>query len=191
MIRRHSFATVLVTILALGSMAPVSHGAVLGKGTVELQGSGSFSQTSVNINSDDFGTVTSSNLGLSFAQATSDEIMLGFTLSLGYDAVDPSGSASASQSLLGIRADFTRNFDAGESAVGFLQFSAGLERVADTSNSETNVALPRVTGGMRFLVGNSASLNVYAGAQYRFREDYTQTDLVAGFGFSVFPGGVK
>lgn len=174
---------------AMGSlllMASVAAAGTLAKGSTELMGSAGFSSYSISGSSNSV-TVVSTELGYGFCLTDNWEILP--TASL--QSLSAGGHTTSSLSAI---VSGVYNFATAEgNIVPYLQAGVGLGSESSGGSSISSSIIPLVGGGVRFLVGNSAAINL--GASYRrdtwtdHGESLTQSTTGIQAGLSIFPKG--
>jgi hypothetical protein len=178
---------IAAAVVALGASAPGARAAQLAKGSVEFAPSVSF--THQNFKREGYGNVDH------FTQLTVTPTM-GFCLSDHYEVTggllirheSVNGESSTS---LGATAGLTYNFSPRGNLVPFASLGFGTLFYGGFSFDETAVLAPMVSGGVRLLVGNNASVNLSLGYQHESNANgefnASSNRLLASVGVSLFP----
>ena len=179
----------MLAVAALGSlllMASVAAAGTLAKGSTELMGSAGFSSYSISGSSNSV-TVVSTELGYGFCLTNNWEILPAASIQ------SLSAGGHTASTLSGIVSAVYNFATASGTAVPYLQAGVGLGSESSGGSSISSSILPLVGGGVRFLVGNSAAVNL--GATYRrdtwtnHGESLTQSTTGVQAGLSIFPKG--
>lgn len=186
-----SIATVLVVAFATASVA-----GELPKGTIELSTTGSFSHQSMSMDGTDAGSQTNMNLTGEVGYSLTRNLSLAGGLVFQHAGVSPEGGESVSASQYGPQAGLRWNFATKSSIVPFVEGKFGvLAYGGDASDgAETTLLLPSIGGGVRVLLGETASVN-FSGNYVRQQnasgvDQLNSNDIRFGVGLSVFPGGL-
>lgn len=180
-------AILALSALAFGfAGATPSESAELGKGAIELGPSLAYSHNSF---SSDF-TTTTLDVNAFLGYFVSDMVELGGALLVSYQAVDFGGGFDGSTTSAGLTGGVTVNFVSSGNVVPFLRGSVGFLSNSE-SGSETTLIAPLLEGGLRVMVGSSASVNFGVGYQRLSNalgvQDETANVVTLGVGVSVFP----
>lgn len=181
-------------LVGLVALVPVASAATLEKGTVELQTNAAFVHSSYSFSGDHVGNTTLINLAAGVGYCVSSLFEIDGGLQLTHASFDDDGGGSSSATAFGFTAGVTANLPlSSESVVPFV--GAGLGVLAFSgdapSGSETSVTAPYVRGGLRVLVGNSASVNF--GLAYAHQtnaegvKDLNNNQIGLTVGISIFP----
>jgi hypothetical protein len=172
----------LCTILAARGASAVG----LAKGTSELSGTAGFNSTSIEGLS-----VTNVEINAGYGYCFSSNWELMPTLAL----TSVSSGGETATSFAGA-ANIVYNFSTNGQAVPYLRGGLGFGTISSGGGSSLNVsAIPVLGGGVRVLVGNSASVNF--GAFYVHQSWSSGGSSVSGnefgltVGLSIFPNGLK
>lgn len=192
MFRSKAAALLFAVHLAIILAAPPAGAAQLPRGTSELFVDAAFAHNSFSYRDDSIGSTTQLDLGLGVGYCVSDVVELGGAFTILHAGYDGENGDSDSATAAGLQGSVTLNIATRGATVPYVSAELG---VVDYSGSgATSYALPVIGAGIRFLVGNSASLNV--GAHFvrltnaQGREDLDATSLQLGAGVSLFPGGI-
>ncbi len=189
-----AFLTVSLLALGLASATP-SQSADLGKAAIELNPSLAYSHNSVSgFSGLDF-TTTSLDISGLVGYFVSDMVELGGGLLVTYESVDYEGLVGGAQSATaaGLIGGIALNFASSNNVVPFVRGSVGfLSNSGDLYiDNETTVIAPLLEGGLRVMVGRSASVNFVVGYQHRSDvfgvRDQSVNSVTLGVGVSVFP----
>jgi len=190
--RRHAILVLLTLALGLASAGP-SHAAGLAKGTLELGPSLAYAHSSYEFQgSSDFSTTTL-DVNAFLGYCLNPRVELGGSVLVSYQSVEFPGSifGNASATSAGLTGGITLNFSTAGNAVPYLRASLGfLANSGDATEHETTVLAPMLEGGLRLMVGNSASVNFAVGYQHRSDafgvQDESANVITFGVGVSVF-----
>jgi len=177
----------------LASATP-SESSPLGKGALEINPSLAYSHNSYSsFGSTDF-TTTTVNVSGFLGYFVSDMIEVGGAVLVSYQSFDfgaPIGSSSSTSA--GLTGGVAVNFVSSGNVVPFLRGSLGfLSNSGDAGfGTETTVIAPLLEGGLRVMVGSSASVNFVVGYQHQTSalgvQDESANVITLGVGVSVFP----
>ena len=178
--------TVAGLVVSLFVTASVAAAATLDKGATELAGSAGVTSTSF------------SGGGTSTTVVTAD-VKYGFCVSRNWEIAPQviltslSGGGSTLTNFSGAVSGIYNFATAGNNLVPFLEAGVGLGSVSAGGSSQSFSTLPLLAGGIRMLMGNSASINITAGYQRVSMSSggSTATENTIGVqaGLSIFPRG--
>jgi hypothetical protein len=182
-----------LALLSLAIAPSIATAATLREGTVELAPSMSLTRTSLSFLGSDAGSITSITGSARLGYCLTNRVEIDGELLVDHTSIDPPGSPSENATSIGIGGGLTFNFASSSQTIPFLRFGLGiLTNSGDLSaGTETTVLAPVIEGGLRVLVGSSASVNF--AAQYEHAENaFGDPDLNANtfglvVGVSVFP----
>jgi hypothetical protein len=184
-----AIVALVVLTLGPGGAAP-SAAAPLGKGALEIGPSLAFSHNSY---SDVSQSIFFTSLSTSTLDATgfvgyfvTDMVELGGSARVTYQSYDY-GFGSSSSTVAGLTGGITLNFISSGSIVPLLRGSLGV-----SWGGPENMLIPSLEGGLRAMVGRSASVNFLVGYQHQtipFSDvgDRSVNSVTFGVGVSVFP----
>lgn len=196
--RRPAVLLVLMLLtLGLTNAAP-SRSSELGKGAIELNPSLAYSHNSHSGYAGVDITTTTLDVSGFVGYFVSDRLELGGALLVSRESLvigeDGGGSGSAqSATAAGLVGGVALNFPASGRLVPFVRGSVGfLSNSGDLYiDNSTTVIAPLLEGGLRVMVGGSASVNVVVGYAHRSNaygvQDQTIRSVTLGVGVSVFP----
>lgn len=180
----------LLLPLGLANAAPLES-SDLGKGAIELNPSLAFAHNSYTYGGDSFDITTLDVSGL-IGYFVSDMVELGGGLLVSHQTVDFGGPAE-SATAAGLIGGVALNFVLSGNVVPFVRGSVGfLSNSGDFSEGTmTTVIAPLLEGGVRLMVGRSASVNFVVGYQHQSNvnglQDLSRNSVTLGVGVSVFP----
>jgi hypothetical protein len=189
-----TFATLLaLSALALGPAAPApAQAASLSPGTVELNPSFAFNSSRYFLDGTLQFTTSTTDLSGFVGYCVSDRLELGGALLISRLSADPCGGAGISVTSAGLSGGVTVNFSSTGKLVPYLRGSLGfLSNTGDVGGSETTYLVPLLEGGLRAMVGSTASVNFVVGFQHQVHAggepDQSANIITLGIGMSVFP----
>jgi hypothetical protein len=196
MCRVAAFVVLSVLILGLvggpGGPAP-SAAAPLGKGAVEIGPSLAYSHSSYSFSgSSDFSTTTVDVNGF-VGYFVTDMVEVGGSLLVTYLSIDAGPSANASSTDAGLTGGITLNFVSSGNVVPFVRGSLGFTSHSGEASfgSQSTLIAPLLEGGLRAMVGRSASVNFTVGYQHHSDAlgvpDESANIVTFGVGVSLFP----
>ena len=153
-------AVCLVSSLVV-ACAPSMALAALESGTIELGVDAMMLHSSYTYDGEDVATRTDVTLALGLGYCVTNLVELKGGLTFTRASVDPEVGDSSSASAFGALAGVALNFGSDGPVVPYVQGSIGILTYGGDAyeDPEASLILPRVTGGVRFLVGDSASVN--------------------------------
>ena len=183
-------ALLAVPLSAAGS-PPSATGNQLSEGSVEVSPSVSFSHQ--NFKREGYGNVeTSTRLDIAPT--------VGFCVSRHYEVTGAlltrhQSVNGNSDTALGASAGLTYNFNSAGNVIPYANVGFGALFYGGFALDQTAVLAPMVTGGIRVLVGSTASVNMSLGYQHESNADgefnASANRVLAGVGLSVFPWHTK
>jgi hypothetical protein len=184
-----------LSLLALGlAGAAPSESSDLGRGAIELNPSLTYSHNSFSgFAGTDLTTTTVDVSGL-IGYFVSDMVELGGGVLVSYESLDYGGPGSAvSATAAGLIGGVALNFPTSGNLVPFVRGSAGF--VSNSGDlyvdNATTVIAPLLEGGLRVMVGESASVNFVVGYQHRSNafgvQNQSVDSVTLGVGVSVYP----
>ena len=182
-----------VMLIVLGSTAMAAE---LTKGTVEFTTAGAFSYQSYSYDGTDLGSETTVNVAGEAAYSVTNHVALSGGLVFQHDGNSPEGVDGTNQSSFGPQAGVRYHFTTSSNIVPFVEGKLGLLAYTGDGydDASTTLWLPSVGGGMRVMIGESASVNFLGSFVHQRNaggvEDVSSNDVRFGLGISVFPGGV-
>ena len=186
-------ATILVVLLGLTAAAPAAAGGIE-QGTVELVTNTGFSYSSYSEDGDGV-SVTNLRLGGSVGYFFTSLSELQVALLVDHTSIDIDGGGSASVTNTGMAVHYIANFATESAIVPFIGAGAGvLAHGGDVGNADAaSFIMPRILGGIRFLVGNSASVNLALSYEHQTNalgvEDVSGNVIMLDVGVSAFVQG--
>jgi len=192
------FVTRLATFFALSALGFAAagptrlHAATLSPGTVELNPSFAFSSSRYFENGTLQFTTSTTNLNAFIGYCVSERLEPGGALIISRLSTDPGGGAGFSVTSAGLTGGVTLNFPSSGKLVPYLRASAGfLDNSGDFGGTDPTWLLPMLEGGIRAMVGSTASVNFLVGFQHQIHSggepDETANLITLGVGLSVFP----
>ena len=181
-------------VLGLANAAP-SQASDLGKGAIELNPSLAFSYNSHSggYAGLDFTTTTLDVSGL-VGYFVSDMLELDGGLLVSYESVDFSAyGGRTSETAAGLIGGVAINFPSSSNLVPFIRGSVAVQLHSGDLyvDDATTIIAPLLEGGMRVMVGRSASVNFVVGYLHRSNvsgvQDLTANSVTLGVGLSAFP----
>lgn len=185
----------LLLVATLAALPGAARAAALGRGTRELQPEIRLSHTTVSFDGQELGNVTSFTgtvlLGISLDRL----VALHTGVVWEHESVEDEvfggeASATAFGGLFGV----TLNVATEGRAVPFVRGAVGLLVHGGDAGDEASLFVP-LSAGVRFLIGNAASINLSAGWTHTTNangfEDLSTSELGLGLGVSVYPGGIR
>jgi hypothetical protein len=181
----------LPIVMALLAVPIPAAGNQLSEGSIEFSPTVSFSHQ--NFKREGYGNVeTSTRLDITPT--------VGFCVSNHYEVTGAlltrhQSINGTSDTALGASAGLTYNFSSKSNVIPYANVSFGTLFYGGFSFDETAVLAPMVTGGVRVLVGTTASVNMSLGYQHESNADgefnASANRVLAGVGVSVFPWHTK
>lgn len=193
---RRLTASLVLSVLALGfTTATPSESSELGKGAIEISPSLAFSHSSYSSSGTTDLTTTTLDVSGLVGYFVSDLVELGGGPLASYQSVDLGGGffgGSQSATSIGLIGGVGLNFVSSGNVVPFVRGSLGfLSNSGDVSGTKTTIIVPLLEGGLRVMVGNSASVNFAVGYQHQSNalgvQDESANIVTLGVGVSVFP----
>jgi hypothetical protein len=177
--------TFVAAFLVFVAAAPSAGAAPLERGTVELAPAVSFSHASYSA-SGGGGSVSlttfAGSAGLGYCISDRAEILGNLIVT------DISGDFGSGSSV-GLSGGVGFNFPSGSNVVPFVQAQLGI--LTNSGGGDTSLLLPTLEGGIRLLVGSSASVNIGVGFQHQTNalgvSDVSANVILLQLGVSIFP----
>lgn len=177
--------------LALGLAVSPSQAALLGKGALELNPSLAFSHNSYSAGGSSDFTTTTLDVSAFVGYFTSDLVEIGGGLLVSYQSIPGIFTSRLSATHIGLTGGVTLNFATSSNVVPYLRGSVGLLDNSGDTGHETTYLAPLLEGGLRVMVGQTASVNFAAGFQHQTNafgvQDESANIVTFGVGLSVFP----
>ncbi len=182
--RRLAFALALASPL-LAAIAPTrpASAALVGAGAIEINPKVSFSHS--NLKREGYGNVdnfTDLELAPTIGYCLNDR----FEVTSGVEIRHQSDNGT-SATALGVLAGLTYNFRPQGSIVPFVGLGFGTLFTSGFTFDNTAVLAPALSGGMRVLVGDAASVNMSLGYEHETDGHVSTNRITAGVGVSLFP----
>lgn len=173
----------LLVLAVAAACAPEARANQVARGSIELSPTVSFSHE--NLKREGYGGVDN------FTQLTFTPT-IGFCVSNHYEVgggaiIRHQDVNGTKQTSVGALASVTYNFNPSQRLVPFATLGFGALFNGGFSFSEPAVLAPSLTGGLRVLVGESASVNFSLGYQRERNDHERQNRILAGAGVSIFP----
>ena len=188
--------TLTITTVFVMAFATMSVAGELPKGTVELSTTGSFSHQSMSMDGTDAGSTTNMNLEGEVGYSLTRNLSLAGGLVFQHAGISDEAGESASASAYGPQVGARWNFATNSSIVPWVEGMFGVLAYGGDAGegAETTLLLPSVGGGVRWLLGETASVN-FSGNFVRQQnaagvDQLNSNDIRFGVGLSVFPGGL-
>jgi hypothetical protein len=179
-------------LAASGAVLPCSSlAASLEKGTLELETSVDLSHTAYS--EDAVGSRTNFEGTVGAGYSLTRMFQVGGGLLIGYHSGETDPGGSFSYSALGAAADVTVNFETPNILIPFVRAGVGFRNYSGDGYEDAKVGmvLPYVRGGVRVLVGNSASVNLSVAYRRIVNADGADgldaNNLSFAVGLSIFP----
>jgi hypothetical protein len=155
------FAMVLAATLALAAVPRVAGAASFEAGTVEFGIDATLSHSSYTYEDQAVAKRDDISVTTGVGYCVTDLLELKGSLLFTYASANPEGGESASASAFGALGGLVVNFGSGGTMVPYVQGSVGVLSYSGDGyeNSEATLVLPRLGAGVRFMVGESASIN--------------------------------
>jgi len=187
-------AGIVVVLTACVIAAPALAGGIE-QGTVELVTNTGFNYSSYSDNQDNGLTITNLRFGGAVGYFFTHIMELQVGMLVNHLAYDPDGGESSSTTDTGMGMAVVANFPTESSVEPF--FGAGISFVAHGGDvgggDKMTLNAPVVTGGLRFLVGNSASINLGVSYEHQTNalgyEDVSANVIMFDLGVSAFVSG--
>jgi hypothetical protein len=173
-------------------LADVGLASSLDKGSVEIMTRVAFTQNSLSLDGNDIGNETHAELLGGAGYFFSKRIELVGNFAYQRDEINPAVGEEFRSSLFAFSGGVYLNFPSESNVVPFLGAEVGVGTFSgDAFGDKTATIFPILTGGLRFLIGDSASINlsgVYSHvANAAGFEDVSNNAFGLGVGISVFP----
>ena len=189
-----SFLPVSLVSLCLGFLVLGAGHALAGSmpaGTTELSTALAFNHAGFSFEDEDLGSTTTLALSVGVGQCVTNMLEIQGALMFAHNSVSPEGGDSESASSFGFLGSLIVNFSTSGPMVPYVQGGIGLQTYSGDGyeGAETSSIVPSVGGGLRFLIGDSASIN--AGLTYQHvnnaggGEDITANEVLFTVGVSV------
>jgi hypothetical protein len=166
------------------------------KGTVELVPSTGFSYSSYSDDNDNSLKITNVRFGGNVGYFFTEMFELQVGLLVNHTGYDPDGGGSVSYTDTGVSGLFAVNFPTDGAAVPFVGAGLGMALHGgdvDDDEDNTTIMIPTIVGGVRILVGNSASVNLGVSYEHQTNalgiEDVSGNVIMMNVGISVFVKG--
>jgi outer membrane protein W len=190
---KYFVTVVVVAVVGLLVGTTASAGGIEAE-TVEVIPNTSFSYSSYSDGNDDL-TITNLQLGGAFGYFFTNMFELQIGVIVDYTSIDAGGGDSASQTNTGMVGSLVLNFPTESVVVPYVGVGGGfVVNSGDVGSADKLTSIvPTVEGGMRFLVGNSASINL--GVSYEHQnnalgvEDVSANVVRFNVGVSAFVSG--
>lgn len=190
---KYSVVVVVVAVVGLLVGTTASAGGIEA-GTIEIVPSTSFSYSSYSSGDNDW-KITNLQLGGSLGYFFTNLFEAEIGLLVDWTQYDPGSGSSSSVTNTGMVAAFLVNIPTDSKIVPYFGVGGGfLVPGGDVGSSdETTIVAPIVEAGMRFLVGNSASVNLGLSYEYQNNsfgdKDVTANMVSLSVGLSAFVSG--
>lgn len=191
--RARTLRVLAIAVIGLGLVVPASQAGSLPKGTLEVAGYGFYDYSSYSADGDDAGSTSDFMLQGQIGYCVTDLIEVFGGLVVNYSSLDPAGAASVSQTAVGPEAGLTLNFKTSSIVVPYVTGAVGLVAYSGDvlDDYSTGWMVPFLGGGIRVLIGNSASFNFGLAYVHNVHasgaEDLTSDSIQFSLGISAFP----
>jgi hypothetical protein len=184
---------VLLLAAALLLLPCAASAAALDKGSVEVEGSAGFEHSGYTSSGTSVGTVTRIDGEVGGAYSLSRLVQLGGGLLLSHYSESPEGEASFTSTGYGASADVTLNFKTPSGLIPFVRAGLGFENFTGDGyeDAKTATLAPMLRAGVRFLVGDSGSINLSLAYRHETNangsKDLDANRFGIAVGLSLFP----
>lgn len=187
MLGRRSLAGLLAIIIMMTCTPWLSRAQGLSKGTVEITPALSFSHNSFSFSGTDLWSISTLLGSSQVGYCLTDVVEVSGGPMVSQTSVSSPGDVSDSVTQLGFIGGFLLNLGGGERAVPFLHGAFGFQ--TNSGGDESTGLMLIAEGGVRMLVGDSASLNFGLGYQHLSNalgiKDLSASTFALGVGVSL------
>lgn len=182
-----------LVLLGITLLAGGASGSAFQPGTVELRTDILFDHDSREFEGEKVVTVTDGEATLRLGYFFTSMIEVAGGVLYGYDKTDPETAEEVKDSYYGVRGDVILNLPTDGPIVPFVAGGVGFVAYGneDIYGDESSLIFPVIAGGIRVLMGNSASLNLTASyrktSNFGGMKDFDSSTFRIGVGVSAFP----
>ena len=177
----------MILLLVFGATAAFSFESGFGEGDIELNARFGFARNNLSVETGESGTSNDFDLATFIGVFVSDRIQVGGTLFAQFSTETYSGGQSVGGTMIGIGPDIVFNYNTSGSVVPYVDIGIAVALGSgDDSGDEMVWIAPSVRGGVRALIGDSASANF--GIGFAHMTNTYGVPGVSNYSFSAFVG---